>query len=52
MIWSAIIRRSPQLISYEEVNDWLHHLIKERKQSASSVNIAVNALRQLRWRIT
>jgi hypothetical protein len=38
-------RRSPELISYEEVTDWLYHLIKERKQSASSVNIAVNAVR-------
>src|SRR5258707_15834754 len=38
-------RRSPELISYEEVRDWLDHLIKERKQSASSVNIAVNAVR-------
>ncbi len=25
-------RRSPELISYEEVRDWLYHLIKERKQ--------------------
>ena len=40
-------RRSPELISYEEVRDWLYHLIKERKQSASSVNIAVNAVRFL-----
>jgi integrase/recombinase XerD len=40
-------RRSPELISYEEVRDWLHHPIKERKQSASSVNIAVNAVRFL-----
>ncbi len=38
-------RRSPELISYEEVTDWLYYLIKERKQSASSVNIAVNAVR-------
>jgi len=30
-------RRSPELISYEEVRDWLYHLIKERKQSASSL---------------
>lgn len=40
-------RRSPELISYEEVNNWLYHLIRERKQSASSVNIAVNAVRFL-----
>src|SRR6202790_3673818 len=40
-------RRSPELISYEEVTDWLYHLIKERKLSASSVNIAVSAVRFL-----
>jgi len=40
-------RRSPELISYEEVRDWLYHLIKERKQSTSSVNIVVNAVRFL-----
>lgn len=39
--------RSPDEISYDEVADWLHHLIKERKQSASSLNIAVNAVRFL-----
>ena len=32
-------RRSPELISYEQVTDWLYHLIKERQLSASSVNI-------------
>src|SRR5258707_8172 len=40
-------RRSPELISYEEVTDWLYHLINEPQQSASSVNIAVNAVRFL-----
>ena len=40
-------RRSPDQISYEEVADWLHYLIRERQQSASSVNIAVNAVRFL-----
>jgi integrase/recombinase XerD len=40
-------RRSPEQISYEEVTDWLYHLIKERKLSASSVNIAVSAVRFL-----
>jgi len=40
-------RRSPEQISYEEVADWLHHLIRERHYSASSVNIAVNAVRFL-----
>ena len=40
-------KRSPELISYEEVTDWLYHLIKERQLSASSVNVAVNAVRFL-----
>src|SRR5262249_28962288 len=40
-------RRSPELISYEEVTGWLNHLIKERQLSASSVNIAVSAVRFL-----
>ena len=39
--------RSPDQISYDEVASWLHYLIRERKQSASSVNIAVNAVRFL-----
>jgi integrase/recombinase XerD len=38
-------QRSPELISYEEVTNWLYHLIKERQVSASSVNVAVNAVR-------
>jgi integrase/recombinase XerD len=41
-------RRSPELISYEEVTGWLHHLIKERQLAASSVNIAVS-LATWRW---
>ena len=40
-------QRSPELISYEEVTNWLYHLIKERQLSASSVNVAVNAVRFL-----
>jgi site-specific recombinase XerD len=40
-------KRSPELISYEEVTDWLYHLITERQLSASSVNVAVNAVRFL-----
>src|ERR1700730_12194352 len=40
-------QRSPELISYEEVTNWLYHLIKERQLSASSVNVAVNAARFL-----
>jgi len=39
--------RSPERISYEEVTDWLYHLIKERQLSASSINVAVNAVRFL-----
>ena len=40
-------RRSPELISYEEVTGWLYYLITERHQSASSVNVAVSAVRFL-----
>src|SRR6201984_884956 len=40
-------RRSPELISYEQVTGWLYHLIKERQLSASRVNIAVSAVRFL-----
>ena len=40
-------RRSPVLISYEQVTGWLYHLIKERHLSASGVNIAVSAVRFL-----
>jgi len=40
-------RRSPELISYEEVTGWLYHLIKERQLAASSINIAVSAVRFL-----
>ena len=40
-------RRSPALISYEEVTDWVYHLITERLLSPSSVNVAVNAVRFL-----
>ena len=37
--------KSPDLLSYEEVADWIFHLIRERKLASSSVNIAVNAVR-------
>ena len=40
-------KRSPEQISYEEVTTWLYHLIKERQLSASSINVAVNAVRFL-----
>jgi site-specific recombinase XerD len=39
--------RSPELITYDQVVDWIHHLIRERHLAASSVNIAVNAVRFL-----
>ena len=35
--------RSPELISYEEVTGWLHHLIKERQLAARS-NPSSNAI--------
>lgn len=37
--------RSPDRISYEEVVDWIHHLIRDRHLASSSVNIAVNGVR-------
>src|ERR1700731_4345621 len=40
-------QRSPELISYEAGTNWFYHLIKERQLSASSVNVAVNAVRFL-----
>ena len=39
--------KSPDLLSYDEVADWLFHLVRERKLSSSSANIAVNAVRFL-----
>lgn len=42
---SVFYKRSPELISDEEIRDWLHHLRKERGLSASSLNVAVNAVR-------
>jgi len=37
--------RSPEKITDEEIRDWLHHLRAARKLSASSLNVAVNAVR-------
>jgi integrase/recombinase XerD len=37
--------RSPAQIGDEEIRDWLHHLRAVRRLSASSLNVAVNALR-------
>ncbi len=39
--------KSPDLLSYEEVGNWLFHLLQERKLAASSVNLAVCAVRFL-----
>jgi integrase/recombinase XerD len=39
--------RSPDQVTYDEVVDWIHHLIGERHLAPSSVNIAVNAVRFL-----
>jgi len=36
---------SPEKLSDEQVRAWLHHLIVERRLAASSVNVAVNAVR-------
>lgn len=44
---ARFFKRSPDLISYEEVTVWIEHLIQERHLSASTVNIAVNAVRFL-----
>jgi site-specific recombinase XerD len=40
-------RKSPDLLSYDEVADWLYHLLRERKLASSSVTVAVCALRFL-----
>lgn len=40
-------RKSPDQLTYDQVVDWIHHLIRERHLAASSVNIAVNAVRFL-----
>jgi site-specific recombinase XerD len=39
--------RSPDQICYDEVVDWVHHLIQDRHLAPSSVNIAVNGVRFL-----
>ena len=38
-------RRSPDLLGHEDIRQWLYHLIAERKQAASTVNLAINAVR-------
>src|SRR6266436_2562084 len=42
-------RRSPELISYEEVTGWLYHLIKEHQQSASTRILPLTLSRSLRF---
>lgn len=38
-------RRSPDLLSAEDIQHWLYHLIAERKQAPSTVNLAINSVR-------
>ena len=38
-------RRSPDLLGHEDIRQWLYYLIAERKQAASTVNLAINAVR-------
>jgi site-specific recombinase XerD len=40
-------QRSPEHLTYDQVVDWIHHLIRDRHLAPSSVNIAVNAVRFL-----
>jgi len=37
--------KSPDRLSYDQVADWLFHLLRERKLSKSAVNVAVCAVR-------
>lgn len=37
--------RSPDLLSHQEIQHWLYHLIAERKQAPSTINLAINAVR-------
>jgi site-specific recombinase XerD len=39
--------KSPDLLTFDQVADWLFHLLNERKLAGSSVNVAVNAVRFL-----
>jgi integrase/recombinase XerD len=38
-------RKSPDLLNYDQVADWLYHLLRERKLASSSVTVAVCAVR-------
>ena len=44
-------RRSPDLLGHEEIQHWLYHLIAERKQAPSTVNLAINAVRSFYGRL-
>ena len=44
-------RRSPDLLSQQEIQHWLYHLIAERKQAPSTVNLAINAVRSFYGRL-
>src|SRR3974377_121107 len=44
-------QRSPDLLSPEEIQHWLYHLIAERKQAPSTVNLAINAVRSFYGRM-
>jgi integrase/recombinase XerD len=44
---ASYYNRSPDLLTYDQVADWLFHLRDERKLATSSVNIAVSAARFL-----
>lgn len=37
--------RSPELLGPADIQQWLYHLIAERKQAPSTVNLAINAVR-------
>jgi hypothetical protein len=38
-------RRSPTPLGREDIGQWLYHLNAEWKQAASTVNLAINAVR-------
>jgi len=49
-------KRSPELLGADDIKHWLYHLIAERKQAPSTVNLAINAVRSfygglLQWDI-
>ena len=44
---AAYYRKSPDLLTYDQVADWLFHLLRERKLAPSSITVAVCALRFL-----